>query len=64
MLLGSSPDPAINAHFWHLKHDLIGLCHDYPQDFRCFVLNGMPMDCSWARPSKDYLNIYDYVRNK
>ena len=22
VLLGSSPDPAVNAHFWHLKHDL------------------------------------------
>ena len=26
VLLGSSPDPAINGHFWHLKHYL----NDHP----------------------------------
>jgi len=24
----------------------------------------MRMDRSWARPGKDYLNIYDYIRHK
>jgi starch synthase len=159
VLLGSSPDPAINGHFWHLKHYLndhpdvhlelqfcpelahlvyagsdllvmpsmfepcglaqsialkygtvpivravggladtivdrdyawdpperrtgyvfhhsdhqalesamsraIGLWHDYPNDFRYLMLNGMRSDRSWASPGQDYLNIYDHVRHK
>jgi starch synthase len=159
VLLGSSPDPAINGHFWHLKHHLndrpdahlelqfcpelahlvyagsdllvmpsmfepcglaqlvalkygtvpivravggladtiadrdhsrdppeqrtgyvfhhsdhqalesamaraIGLWHDYPQDFRYLMLNGMRTDRSWARPGQDYLNIYDHIKHK
>jgi len=42
----------------------IGLWHDYPQDFRHLMLNGMRADHSWARPGQDYLNIYDYIREK
>ena len=41
----------------------IGLWHDYPEDFRYLMLNGMRIDRSWARPGQDYLNIYDYIRH-
>jgi len=42
----------------------IGLWHDYPQDFRYLMLNGMRTDRSWARPGQDYLNIYDHIKHK
>jgi len=42
----------------------IGLWHDYPQQFRELMLNGMRVDRSWARPGQDYLNIYDHIRHK
>jgi starch synthase len=42
----------------------IGLWYDYPQDFRYLMLNGMRYDYSWNYPGRDYLNIYDYIRQK
>jgi starch synthase len=41
----------------------IGVWHGYPQDFRYLMLNGMRSDRSWARPSQEYLNIYDFIRH-
>jgi starch synthase len=40
------------------------LWRGYPRDFRYLMRNGMRVDRSWARPSQDYLNIYDHIRHK
>jgi starch synthase len=37
---------------------------EYPNDFRELMKNGMRSDYSWNRPGEDYLNIYDYIREK
>jgi starch synthase len=42
----------------------IGLWHDYPEEFRQLMLNGMQVDRSWARPAQDYLNIYHHISHK
>jgi starch synthase len=42
----------------------IGLWFDYAEDFRSLVNNGMHYDYSWNRPGMDYLNIYEFIRNK
>jgi len=42
----------------------IGLWHEYPEEFRKLVVNGMGYDYSWNRPGQDYLNIYELIRNK
>ena len=35
-----------------------------PHYFRELAVNGMRTDYSWNRPGADYLNIYDYIREK
>ncbi len=41
-----------------------GLWFSYPEEFRRLMLNGMRADHSWNRPGSDYVNIYQYIRNK
>jgi len=41
----------------------IGLWHQYPEEFRKLMVQGMRCDYSWARPGQDYLNIYNYIRH-
>jgi starch synthase len=38
--------------------------YNYPQHFRELMLNGMNYDFSWNHPGQDYLNIYEYIRQK
>jgi starch synthase len=42
----------------------IACYYDYPQDFRELMKNAMRSDYSWNRPGADYLNIFDYIREK
>jgi starch synthase len=66
------PDRRTGYVFHHSDHQglesamarALGLWHDYPQDFRYLMLNGMRTDRSWARPGQDYLNIYDHIKHK
>ncbi|NCA68760.1 MAG: glycogen synthase GlgA [Sphingobacteriia bacterium] len=36
----------------------------HPEHFRELMKNAMRSDYSWNRPGEDYLNIYDYIREK
>jgi starch synthase len=38
--------------------------YEYPEHFRELMRNAMHSDYSWNIPGKDYLNIYDYIRQK
>lgn len=38
--------------------------YDYPEHFRDLMKNAMRYDFSWKNPGQDYLNIYDYIREK
>ena len=38
--------------------------YQYPEHFRELMKNAMRADYSWNRPGEDYLNIYDYIRDK
>jgi starch synthase len=38
--------------------------YQYPEHFRDLMKNAMRSDYSWNWPGQDYLNIYDYIRNK
>jgi starch synthase len=40
----------------------LGLWFDYPEYFRQLRLNGMAMDNSWARPARQYLDIFEEIR--
>jgi starch synthase len=40
----------------------LGLWFDYPEYFRQLRLNGMAMDNSWARPARQYLDIFEKIR--
>ena len=42
----------------------IGLWHDYPDEFRKLVDNGMRADHSWNHSGQHYLNIYEYIKYK
>lgn len=42
----------------------IGLWHRYPDAFRELAINGMHCDYSWNRPGSDYLNVYEWIRDK
>jgi starch synthase len=42
----------------------ISCYYDYPDHFRELMKNGMRYDFSWKNPGQDYLNIYDYIREK
>jgi starch synthase len=38
--------------------------YQFPEHFRHLMLNAMRSDYSWNRPGQDYLNIYDFIRDK
>lgn len=42
----------------------IACYYEYPDHFREVMKNAMRCDYSWNRPGLDYLNIYDYIREK
>ncbi len=42
----------------------IACYYQHPDHFRELMKNAMRSDYSWNIPGKDYLNIYDYIRNK
>jgi starch synthase len=42
----------------------IACYYQFPADFREVMKNAMRTDYSWNRPGEDYLNIYDYIREK
>ncbi len=39
----------------------IGLWHDFPDEFRQLMKNGMATDYSWKDPGQHYLNIYNHI---
>ena len=45
-------------------HRAIGLWYGHPKYFRELMVNGMRYDYSWNHPGRDYLNIFDYIREK
>ncbi len=45
-------------------HRAIGMWHSYPHHFTEIAINGMKYDYSWNNPGKDYLNIYEHIREK
>ncbi len=42
----------------------VGMWNVYPQHFRELMVNGMRYDYSWNNPGRDYLNVYEYIREK
>ncbi len=42
----------------------IGLWYLYPKHFRELMANGMRSDFSWNHPGADYINVYDFIRDK
>lgn len=42
----------------------IACYYQYPDHFHELMKNAMRFDYSWNRPGGDYLNIYDYIREK
>jgi len=38
--------------------------YQYPEHFRELIKNAMRADYSWNRPGEDYLNIYDFIRDR
>jgi starch synthase len=42
----------------------IALWHGDAEAFRALAINGMHYDYSWNRPGADYLNVYEWIRNK
>jgi len=42
----------------------IACYYHHPDHFRELIKNAMRYDYSWNRPGEDYLNIYDYIRQK
>ncbi|MDD5036564.1 MAG: glycogen synthase GlgA [Methylococcaceae bacterium] len=42
----------------------ISCYYEYPEHFRELIKNAMRYDYSWKNPGQDYLNIYDYIRDK
>jgi starch synthase len=38
--------------------------YQFPEHFRELMRNAMRADYSWNRPGQDYLNIYDFIRNR
>lgn len=45
-------------------HRAIGLWYSFPKHFRELVTNGMRCDYSWNHPGRDYLNVYELIRDK
>jgi starch synthase len=42
----------------------VHMWYNAPQYFRELAVNGMRTDYSWNRPGRDYLNIYEAIREK
>jgi starch synthase len=42
----------------------ISCYYQYPEHFRDLMRNAMRTDYSWNYPGQDYMNIYDFIRNK
>jgi starch synthase len=42
----------------------ISCYYEFPGDFRATIQNAMRSDYSWKNPGQDYLNIYDFIREK
>jgi len=42
----------------------IGLWYSYPKYFKELMVNAMRCDYSWNHPGQDYLNVYEYIRQK
>jgi starch synthase len=42
----------------------IACYYNHPDHFRELIKNAMRCDYSWNHPGQDYLNIYDYIREK
>jgi starch synthase len=42
----------------------IACYYQFPNDFRELMKNAMRSDYSWNHPGEDYLNIYDFIRDK
>jgi starch synthase len=42
----------------------ISCYYEFPADFRATIQNAMRSDYSWKNPGQDYLNIYDFIREK
>ena len=42
----------------------IGLWYVYPKEFRKLALQGMEYDYSWNNPGKEYMEIYENIRDK
>ncbi len=55
---------ADNAGLESALHRAIRCYYDFPEHFRHLMLNGMRCDNSWNHPGQNYLNIYDYIRDK
>lgn len=53
-----------NAGLESALHRAIRCYYDFPDHFRHLMLNGMRSDYSWNHPGQDYMNIYDYIRDK
>jgi starch synthase len=57
-------DHADNAGLESALYRAIRCYYDFPEHFRHLLLNGMRCDNSWNHPGQNYLNIYDYIRDK
>jgi len=53
-----------NAGIESALHRAIGMWYSYPKHFRELMENGMRCDYSWNHPGEDYLNVYEYIRDK
>lgn len=42
----------------------ISCYYEFPEHFRDTIKNAMRSDYSWKNPGQDYLNIYDFIREK
>ena len=42
----------------------ISCYYEFPEHFRELMKNAMRCDYSWKNPGQDYLNIFDYIRDK
>jgi starch synthase len=42
----------------------ISCYYEYPEHFRELIKNAMRCDYSWNHPGQDYMNIYNYIRDK
>jgi starch synthase len=57
-------DHADNAGMESGLNRAIACYYQYPDHWRHLMLNAMRTDYSWNHPGQNYLNIYDYIREK